>query len=89
MSEKGREVYHPLMASAESRARLYLQCLSPWRQLLTSAPAQGNPNLHQGIREEKSATAERRASPVPLPLPVRPGDQKKKKEEEVGRGRGG
>lgn len=69
-----------------ARPRLYLQCLSPWRQLLTSAPAQGNPKLHQGIREEKSAKPERRTSPLLFAFPVRPRDQKKKKK--VGRGAG-
>lgn len=54
--------------------RLYLLCLSPWRLLLTSAPAQGNRNFHQGkTRGGEVKNPKSRASPLMLHFAVSQG----------------
>lgn len=79
LSEKGRGVYHPLMAPAESGGPGFISSVCH-RLCGDSCSHQHQPrgiqNLLQGkMREEKPKS---RASPLPFPFAVRPRNQKRK-----------
>lgn len=79
--ERGRRkraVYHSLMALVESRVQALSLSLSLRRQLLTSAAAQGNPELHLGRKMKRNKRSKDFA--------VR--NQKREKKEEIGMGGG-